>query len=144
MTRKWGIVLILVIFTISLNGCVMGRKEKDLQIQGLKNRISVLEMQVRSKDEEINSLREGLNSSTAEKRAAKKAVAEVKSRPNLKQIQTALRNAGYETGVIDGKMGKQTRDAIKAFQRANNLVVDGKVGKRTWNLLKEYLYKKVK
>ncbi|MFZ2937989.1 MAG: peptidoglycan-binding domain-containing protein, partial [Candidatus Omnitrophota bacterium] len=38
----------------------------------------------------------------------------------------------------------QTKDAIKAFQQANNLTVDGKVGKKTWDLLKEYLYKKAK
>ncbi|MCM8792068.1 MAG: peptidoglycan-binding protein, partial [Candidatus Omnitrophica bacterium] len=59
-------------------------------------------------------------------------------------IQIALKNAGYNPGEIDGKMGKQTRQAIRAFQKANGLVVDGKVGKRTWSLLREYLYKKAK
>jgi peptidoglycan hydrolase-like protein with peptidoglycan-binding domain len=41
-------------------------------------------------------------------------------------------------------MGKQTREAIRSFQRANNLVVDGKVGKKTWEILRGYLDKKVK
>jgi peptidoglycan hydrolase-like protein with peptidoglycan-binding domain len=41
-------------------------------------------------------------------------------------------------------MGKGTRDAIKAFQKAHNLAADGKVGSQTWNLLKEYLYQKAK
>jgi peptidoglycan hydrolase-like protein with peptidoglycan-binding domain len=41
-------------------------------------------------------------------------------------------------------MGRQTREAIKAFQRAHNLAADGKVGKQTWALLKDYLYQKIK
>jgi carboxyl-terminal processing protease len=56
----------------------------------------------------------------------------------------ALKNAGYDPGKIDGKMGKQSSEAIKAFQKANNLPVDGKVGKKTWSLLRDYLNKKVK
>jgi peptidoglycan hydrolase-like protein with peptidoglycan-binding domain len=71
-------------------------------------------------------------------------VVEIKSRPNIKQIQIALKNAGLEPGPIDGRMGRQTREAIRAFQRAHNLPADGKVGKLTWNLLSEYLYKKIK
>ncbi|MFH1281546.1 MAG: peptidoglycan-binding domain-containing protein [Candidatus Omnitrophota bacterium] len=63
---------------------------------------------------------------------------------NVKQIQTALKNAGYFQDVADGKMGRKTRLAIKEFQKANNLRADGKVGKNTWMLLKEYLDKKVK
>ena len=65
-------------------------------------------------------------------------------RPATKDIQRALDNAGFNPGSVDGRMGKQTRNAIKAFQRANNLVADGKVGKQTWDLLSEYLKKKVK
>ncbi|MDO9572309.1 MAG: peptidoglycan-binding domain-containing protein, partial [Candidatus Omnitrophota bacterium] len=55
-----------------------------------------------------------------------------------------LVNAGYYQGTIDGKIGRKTILAIKAFQKANNLSADGKIGKRTWALLKEYLNKKVK
>ncbi|MFY9402151.1 MAG: peptidoglycan-binding domain-containing protein, partial [Candidatus Omnitrophota bacterium] len=50
----------------------------------------------------------------------------------------------YDLGKIDGRMGKQTREAIRSFQRANNLVVDGKVGKKTWEILRGYLGKKIK
>jgi peptidoglycan hydrolase-like protein with peptidoglycan-binding domain len=52
-----------------------------------------------------------------------------------------LKNAGYDPGAIDGKLGKKTREAVKAFQTANNLKVDGKVGSQTWGMLKEYLSK---
>lgn len=147
MLKKWVILSILVIFAFSLTGCATARKQKDLEIQGLRNQISVLESQIQSKDEEINSLRETSARSQEEATkqiSRKKVIGEVKSRPNVKQIQIALVNAGYNAGSLDGRMGKQTRQAIKAFQRANNLAVDGKAGKQTWNLLKEYLYKKVK
>lgn len=150
MARKGIGLIVLFIFMVSLSGCASVQKQKDQQIQGLRNQLSVLEAQLRSRDEEINSLRESLNKAQEEKEillkqvTRKKIIPEVKSRPNIRQIQIALRNAGYNPGLIDGKMGKQTKDAIRAFQRANNLAVDGKVGKETWALLKEYLYKKVK
>lgn len=140
-------VLIFVFCMSSLSGCATPRKQKDLEIQGLRNRISVLESQIQIKGEEVVYLKDQLSKIKTEKEALiqkKKVVPEVKSRPNTKQIQIALKNAGYNPGPIDGKMGGQTRDAIRAFQRANNLVVDGKVGKQTWNLLGGYLYKKVK
>ena len=150
MSRKGISFLILFIFLISVTGCATSRKRKDLEIQGLKNQISVLEAQIQAKDEEISGLRENLAKAPEQKTeltkvvSKKKVIGEIKSRPSVKQAQIALQNAGYNPGSIDGRKGKQTRDAIKAFQRANNLRQDGKVGKKTWDLLKEYLYKKVK
>lgn len=115
-------------------------------MQGLRNQISVLETQLETKDQEIESLKDTLNKAgqVEEIPSKKRVVPEIKSRPSAKQIQMALRNAGYNPGSIDGRMGRQTKDAIKAFQKDNNLVADGKAGKETWNLLKEYLYKKIK
>jgi len=151
MLKKVLVFSFAVVFLVSLSGCATGRKQKDLEIQGLKNQVSVLESQIQSKDEEINSLKEQLVKTptqeqevTTVKRGKKRVIGEVKSRPSVKQIQVALKNAGYEPGSIDGKMGKQTRDAVIAFQKAHNLPANGKVGRKTWNLLKEYLYKKVK
>lgn len=151
MSRKGIRFLILFIFLISVTGCATAHKRKDLEIQGLKNQISVLEAQIQAKDEEISGLRDSLAKASEEEKAEfikrvskKKVIGEIKSRPSVKQIQIALQNAGYNPGSIDSRKGRQTRDAIKAFQKANNLEADGRVGKKTWNLLKEYLYKKVK
>jgi len=55
------------------------------------------------------------------------------------QIQTALKNAGYYTGTVDGKKGPQTKKAIEDFQKANSLPVDGKVGPKTWSALSKYV-----
>lgn len=55
------------------------------------------------------------------------------------QIQQALKNAGYYTGALDGKIGPATRDAIRAFQKDQGLTADGVVGRQTWSKLKAYL-----
>lgn len=150
MSRKVISYLMLFIFLISVTGCATASKRKDLEIQGLKNQLSVLEAQIQTKDEEISDLRDSLAKAREQRTeltnaaGRKKVIGEIKSRPSVKQVQVALQNAGYSPGSIDGRTGRQTRDAIRAFQRANNLKSDGRVGKKTWDLLKEYLYKKVK
>jgi murein L,D-transpeptidase YcbB/YkuD len=60
-------------------------------------------------------------------------------KPSPIDIQTALKNAGFYTGTVDGKIGPKTKKAIEAFQKANNLKPDGKIGPKTWDLLKTHL-----
>jgi len=60
-------------------------------------------------------------------------------KPTGIEIQTALKNAGYYTGLIDGKIGPQTKKAIEEFQKANGLQADGKVGPKTWSVLSTHL-----
>ncbi len=150
MGKKLLVVLALLVFVVTLSSCSTTRRSKDLENQSLRNQISVLQAQLQSKDEEISGLKDSLNKPVLQgedlsgKVAKKKVIPEVKSRPTVKQIQIALKNAGYDPGSTDGKMGKKSREAIRAFQRANDLPVDGKVGKKTWNVLRKYLYQKVK
>ncbi|MDD5097979.1 MAG: peptidoglycan-binding domain-containing protein [Candidatus Omnitrophica bacterium] len=125
-------------FIFSLNGCASSRK-KDLEMQGLRNQVTALESQSPAKTEEVVS-----EQATVTETESLDKTGETKDRPSPRQIQAALKNAGYYQGVIDGKIGKQSRQAIKDFQKANNLSVDGKVGKKTWAALREYLQKKVK
>lgn len=54
---------------------------------------------------------------------------------DLKQIQSALKKAGFDPGPIDGKMGPRTKKAIKEFQKSKGLVQNGKVGPKTWREL---------
>jgi peptidoglycan hydrolase-like protein with peptidoglycan-binding domain len=60
-------------------------------------------------------------------------------KPTAIEIQTALKNANFYTGSIDGKIGPLSKKAIVEFQKANNLAVDGKVGPKTWSVLERYL-----
>jgi peptidoglycan hydrolase-like protein with peptidoglycan-binding domain len=59
--------------------------------------------------------------------------------PSVKEVQLALKNAGYYTGSVDGKIGPMTKKATEEFQKANNLKVDGKVGPMTWDALSKHL-----
>lgn len=59
-------------------------------------------------------------------------------KPSKKDIQASLKNAGFYSGNIDGKVGPKTKKGIENFQAANNLKVDGKVGPNTWDKLKTY------
>ena len=151
MFKKAVLFLVLPLFVSLLGGCATGRKQGNVEMQGLRNQISVLEAQIQAKDEEIDSLKETLGRagerkpvSTSQNFNKKAAMPETKSRLNAKQIQIALKNAGYNPGAIDGKIGSQTRQAIKAFQKDQGLKADGIAGKQTRQLLAEYLSKKVK
>lgn len=59
--------------------------------------------------------------------------------PTIEEIQTALKNAGYYSGAVDGKLGPKSKKAIEAFQNENGLKADGKVGPKTWDKLKAHL-----
>jgi hypothetical protein len=53
----------------------------------------------------------------------------------IKKVQTALNDLGYNCGKVDGVIGKKTEEAIKQFQKDNNLTVDGKIGKEVKDTL---------
>lgn len=53
----------------------------------------------------------------------------------VKQIQTKLKAWGYYSGNVDGIYGSKTYDAVKKFQKKNNLKVDGIAGVNTLNAL---------
>ncbi|MEC5323473.1 efflux RND transporter periplasmic adaptor subunit [Aurantimonas sp. A3-2-R12] len=47
--------------------------------------------------------------------------------PSIQLLQRRLRSLGYEPGPIDGLLGDATREAIKKFQRDNDLDVTGEI-----------------
>jgi len=56
-----------------------------------------------------------------------------------KDVQKALKAAGFYIGTVDGKIGPKTKKALIDFQKAKALKADGKVGPRTWTELEKYL-----
>ncbi len=146
MNRRAVVSIGLCLF---LAGCATARK-KDAQLQELQSHVSSLESELEKKEERIKGLEgelasvetkptmnQGYMETTAPKKAEEpKGTA---SRMSAKQVQTALKNAGYYKGPIDGKLGRKTRKAIKAFQKAQGLKADGRIGKRTLLRLKKYL-----
>ena len=60
-------------------------------------------------------------------------------KPTVKEVQQALKNAGFYQGNIDGIAGPGTKKAIEDFQAQKSLNVDGKVGPKTWAQLQPFL-----
>ncbi len=58
----------------------------------------------------------------------------------VKDMQQALKNQGYFTGLVDGYFGEGTENAVKQFQRYNGLQVDGVAGPATLRTLLEGAY----
>lgn len=134
---------------ISLTGCAGARaaqtQEMQTQIARLEGRVRAMEQQtglVESKAwnqrEDVAYLRgrvEGLQAGVGAPPGAPVSG----GRPSKKQIQSALKSAGYYRGPIDGKIGPSTKQAIREFQRHHGLVPDGKVGSNTWTRLSSFL-----
>lgn len=53
------------------------------------------------------------------------------SSSNVKEVQQALKDKGYDPGPIDGRMGAKTKEALKSFQSASNLSATGTLNSQT-------------
>ena len=141
-----------------LTGCVTTQKPSELS--QLQIRVGQLENQVQQKDEGINELHYQVDNLTShnedsnyqynepvEENSAKTADTPamgldkeiIRVPVSARQVQTALKNAGYYDGNVDGKVGPRTKKAIADFQKAKNLKADGIIGKGTWAQLETYL-----
>lgn len=146
-------IALLAAFIVS--GCGTSPKKVQAEVTGIKTRVETLETRV----EGVESKQAEAERTTAEQAQAledlkasnapqPKSNISVKSRNDayggkMKDIQQALKNAGFYNGKIDGVKGKGTKKAIKDFQKANGLKADGIVGSRTWELLFNYLSSEV-
>jgi len=130
MNNKLLLVLPLVLLAA---GCATCDKNK---MQNLDARVNALE----NKSGETTRT-EAPAATTIETQAAPTSTVNevaIPETPTKKDIQIALKNAGFYTGEIDEKFGHKTKKAVEEFQKANGLKVDGKVGPNTWNKLKAY------
>ena len=50
---------------------------------------------------------------------------------NVRSLQEALRDKGFDPGPIDGVMGPQTRQALQSFQRSKNITTSGELNAET-------------
>ena len=57
------------------------------------------------------------------------------SREDVKSVQEALKGKGHNPGPIDGVMGPQTQQALKEFQRAQNIQQTGQLDSSTASAL---------
>ncbi len=144
------VVMILAI-ALMVGGCASGRTRQDFtrlqsQVGLLDERVTQLERSGVGgfSSSATSSGATGFEAGTSSVGASGAAPAErphaitVSIKPSTRAIQQALKNAGLYQGAVDGKMGAQTRGAIKEFQRVNGLHADGVVGRQTWAKLSAY------
>ena len=80
-----------------------------------------------------------LASNAGSKASASAASAPADEVSRTREVQLALKAAGFDPGSTDGKMGPRTKAAIRDFQQAHGLNGDGRVGPKTWTKLESYL-----
>ena len=149
----------LIICCFILSGCATTPRSADPEIESMQSRIDVLEDELKTKNQDIvsiqNELEEVKNKQARSKISVKKESNQTASKTKANndemgeiirvsgvkasQVQLALKNAGFYKGKLDGKIGPNTKKAIKAFQQNNDLKVDGIVGRGTWSKLKKSL-----
>jgi peptidoglycan hydrolase-like protein with peptidoglycan-binding domain len=145
MSKKSLVYVVLVCFAAaSLTGCSSAQKKRDEEMKGIKTKVDTLESKVegieskQSETDRVLASKEAESQSAASAPVMESSSTGAKCHATTKEIQEALKNAGFYSGKVDGVKGKQTRKAVKGFQRANGLTPDGKVGSKTWELLSRY------
>ena len=63
---------------------------------------------------------------------------------DVKELQKALKELGYNVGIVDGNFGPATSRQVELFQEANELYQDGIVGKGTLTVMNEQLPEELK
>jgi len=127
MNRMWvGVGVLAAALTVA--GCATTKSGS----ASLENRVQVLESKVQALEGPVMT-------SEAPVSFEKESSGATAATMTKKQIQQALKNAGYYDGKIDGKVGPKTTVAIKQFQKDLGLKADGIAGKNTKEKLLKYL-----
>src|SRR3989338_6290313 len=137
MSMLWRALLSMVVI-VGLAGCATSRQK--MRSDDLQVRLEEAEKEVALKEQEVDDLKAEIRSLSGELRTSKSYGADstvassgkysdiIRVSASPSDIQKALKDAGYYTGNVDGKIGAKTRKAIKEFQSANGLNPDGVVG----------------
>lgn len=131
--KNYIFVVLGCVGIICLAGCASTRQGGSSA--SLENRVQALESKVNMLETDTSSSGSASMSSGSDM-TEKGASADTMTK---KQIQKALKNAGYYDGVVDGKIGPKTRTAIMEFQKNMELKADGIAGRNTKEKLLKYL-----
>ncbi len=140
MSRDLLKLFIVPVTALLLAGCATTRAKKadmpdaDSQLVQMQTQLQALEQENQELRSQLESQERSVGDFSDRSVSAKSDILRV-SGVTATQLQKALHRAGYDPGPIDGRVGKKTRSAVKAFQRRQNLKADGIVGERTWSAL---------
>ena len=155
MIKKGSLYLLFTLpFFIQfiLGGCAtttIEQPDPDIEVQPLRDRISLLETQVvnltqalEKEKQEKQDLLKILKEKEQTRQKEKQSLSKIRGKTYhyfVIRMQTALKNAGFDPGLIDGRIGQRTYAALEKFQKENNLPTQGRLNKQTWSLLRNYL-----
>lgn len=125
----------LGITSLALAGCATSLGSRAQETNSLKQQVASLEGQVSTLAQQMEEMSQRQATMEAQVQGQSAGAAQT-ARPKTaslsnRQIQVALKTAGFYQGPVDGKIGPQTREAVRAFQRSRGLTPDGKVGIKT-------------
>ena len=107
-----------------------------VQAKDLQEQIQAKDQQIQDLQAQLDSSKQSLGNNFSGGGSSDKSSIIHVSGVSAMDLQKALSRAGFDPGPIDGRTGKKTKSAVKAFQRKNHLKADGVVGEKTWELLK--------
>ena len=122
---------------ITLTGCASSSQHES-QISSLQMQLAETQAALKAEQEKNLALQRGPAVPVESYKGAIYRTATGFEIPAI-DIQKALKNAGYYSGTADGKIGPDSREAIRNFQKDNGLTADGVCGRQTWNKLKTHL-----
>jgi len=147
-SRKLAMLVVVGVLSLGVAGCVSnGKYNKDMNMLRSQLQLVQSDMEnVRTGQQKIEEdLADASKARTAGNVGGGVSVAgDIYRTPSgftlpSRDIQKALKNAGYYNGPVDGKVGAATRAALKQFQEDQGLSADGVCGRRTWSKLQPFL-----
>lgn len=137
-------VLVLSVLLLAATGCV-SKGTQEQEVSSMQGQIVQMDAALKAQEEKNRALEAQLEAARGPRMTSTVPYAGATYRTpsgfeiSGVDIQKALKGAGYYAGSIDGKIGPDSREAIRNFQRDNGLTADGVCGKQTWTKLKTYL-----
>jgi peptidoglycan hydrolase-like protein with peptidoglycan-binding domain len=133
---SFGVVVLVV---VALSGCGKKQETEELQPITMESLSTVGGPIQAAPDQKVPEAKILTTNVTAPSKDVLPFPPQGPYKPTGIEIQTALKNAGFYSGNIDGKIGPKSKKAIENFQKANGLKVDGKVGPKTWEAMSKHL-----
>ena len=137
MKRLLGLGVVVLVL-VALSGCGKKQEAEELQPITMESLNTVSTPAQAAPDLKVPETKMATTSAVTPAKEVLPLPPQGPYKPTGIEIQTALKNAGFYTGNIDGKIGPKSKKAIEDFQKANGLKVDGKVGPKTWEAMSKY------
>lgn len=148
MRRSVYVFATVLLGTMALTTGCASKKRHERDVTNLQNQIGALQSEVARLDQALKDSDAALKAAQSGGAGAGSALGQftegaVYHTPSgfelpAVAIQKALKKAGYYQGVLDGKVGSKTKQALRNFQKDNGLTPDGVCGRQTWARLQSF------